>query len=163
MSTTASPSSKKCHIISIPPELRLEIYEHYFKDFELDFSNRPSPEHAGKSVSQCPLLHTCALFRTEALAPYKKYLEACNKAANVALFSFREQTLEQARGADQGDRARYELGFRDACDRVNKKRHEWNAAHMAHARELCRVDWIDFMAVQAGWVRSRGSEEVASM
>ena len=64
----------KRRLTTIPPELRLNIYDHYFAGFKLDIKGKNSS--VGKKRALVPALFaTCKLIRGEALAGYEAQLK----------------------------------------------------------------------------------------
>lgn len=84
----------KYHIMIIPPEIRLEIYDHYFTSFKLDIKADNTSADEGRALKP-PLLATCKRIREEALTCYEARLKT--------LLECNEQKLQEKLDANMKD------------------------------------------------------------
>ena len=131
--TTTDDIATKTSLLTIPPELRLEIYEHYFAAFEFDFN---ASEESAPSDFQPPLLHTCKLIQKEALPIYKVSLESRRKSIEECADQEQEE-IEDAQSQTQ-DR----MQFFDVERRSLRVAMELMRRNMALSAELGKISTL---------------------
>ena len=145
--TNAAPTGpvaliQKCHILLIPAELRLIIYEHYFRDFEPSLRDESAPR---KATLQPSLLHACSVFEVEALSLYKLHLETRRSKLATDFEAVRAHMAAWRNSSGPiGGQAR---AFAVAQEMLimKRKRNEWQARDLPFAMELRTIDWLHAM------------------
>lgn len=61
-------SAPRCHLLALPPELRIQIYEYFFGEETWVYVTDPIPHDPA-------IMRTCRQIRTEAVDTYRKYID----------------------------------------------------------------------------------------
>ncbi|KAK4610587.1 hypothetical protein CLAFUW4_13598 [Fulvia fulva] len=115
MTSEQTATSTKCHLLAIPPELRLMIYEYYFSALA-----QWSPKDAQRFMNTKPksfqpaLLKTCTTSRSEGVSIYKKHLEALRQSGwNGSAQSYGTRDLQRVTDLDSFHRQLAYVVLRD--------------------------------------------------
>ncbi|KAK4610250.1 hypothetical protein CLAFUW4_13610 [Fulvia fulva] len=75
MAQPPTTTMTKCYLLSIPPELRLEIYDNCLADFDIGYIGSAKLLDHHRKTLKPTLLNICQQVRDEALPLYKRSLE----------------------------------------------------------------------------------------